>query len=463
MFAIIICYVAFLMLVGILDSFKVKTFRDFSVAGKSQKFFPVLMSLLATVLGASATVGIADKVSQIGFAAFWWLGVGALGLFLQAVFLSKKIRALDADTLPDLADKVAGNGAKKILAFIIAISWVGIIAAQFVSMVKIMALLLPGVNTEILLVAIAGVVILYTMFGGQLSVLRTDLAQTIIIFVGILATFIYTLGFTSVGEASLSALLERVSLVNENFGVYDIVYLLFIVGGAYFLGPDILSRNFVSKNGKVAQTAAATAAATLVFFSLVITLISLWGVVTFPDLNGKNPLLYIMTNVVPYPLAVLLCVSLVSALLSSADTCLINAASIVEHDILNSDKIQRVRFFVLSLGALAWGIAFFKTDIIGLLTGVYSIYVPGIVCPLGIAILFHKKRMICKSLWFLAVVFGGGFGFLQIVFGVGPACLPLVGMGVSLMLGLLSVILTPKASAVAPIGRQTGLSEGRRD
>ena len=85
-----------------------RSFEDFAVAGRRQGLATVLLSLLGTIVGASATIGVADRVFQIGFSAFWWLGVGAIGLFLQGCFLSERIRDLNANTLPDIAHKTVG-------------------------------------------------------------------------------------------------------------------------------------------------------------------------------------------------------------------------------------------------------------------------------------------------------------------------------------------------------------------
>ena len=162
-------------------------------------------------------------------------------------------------------------------------------------------------------------------------------------------------------------------------------------------------------------------------------------------MNGQNPLLYIMDRYVPYPLAILLCIALLSTLLSSVDTCIINAASIVEHDLLKRNKVGEVRAIVGVLGVAGLLIAMYKTDIISLLMSSYSIYVPGIVCPLFFAIWFHKKRTVCRPIWCIAVMAGGILGFLNSVFAIGSQYLPLIGMGVSLVISGISVIMGKKA------------------
>lgn len=443
MLTAIIIYIILLAIVGIYDFFKIKDFKDYAVAGKNQTFIKVFLSLMATMIGASATIGVADRVVEIGFPAFWWLGVGAVGLVLQALVLSEKIRALDANTLPEVASKTVGQGARKLLALIIAISWVGIIAAQFVSVAKIIMLVLPDSNRNIVLTIIAVFVITYTIVGGQMSVIKTDCVQAWLIAIGVIVTFVYVFVTDSSGNQMI---FERLGLVNDKFTTFELINLFFITGGAYFLGPDIVSRNLVSKDGKTAKKAAMASAVGLLIFSAVITLTAMWTVENIPseELNGQNPLLYIMNNYVPYPVSILLCLALLATLVSSADTCMINAASIVEYDLLKRDRVKEIRVIVCILGTISLFIALFSNNIIELLMGAYSVYVPGIVFPLLFGILCYKNRKINKKLWYMAVIVGGSLGLLKSFFGVGPDFLPLVGMSISLVFSVLSVTLHTK-------------------
>ena len=147
-----------------------------------------------------------------------------------------------------------------------------------------------------------------------------------------------------------------------------------------------------------------------------------------------------MRGVMATPLAVLLCLALMATLISSADTCLINAATIIEHDLLKRNNVKELRFIVLIMGIASLFIALVRSDIIDLLLGAYSIYSPGIVFPLLVAIVSYKKRKINKTLWLAAVILGGIMGFINSYFMIGPKYLPLLGMGLSLVLSLVSVL-----------------------
>ena len=440
MLIFVLIYIVIFTAIGFYDMKRVKSFEEYAVAGKKQGTSKVLLSILATAIGASATIGIVDRTANIGFPAVWWLLVGAVGLVLQGIFLSEKVRALDADTLPDVAEKTIGAPARKFIAAIIAVSWIGVIAAQYVSMATVMSAVTGSENSRTILVIVVAVTILYSVVGGQMSVVKTDMIQAIIMAAGFLLVFIYL--FFVDGDVN-KTVFENIELTNESFGKMGLFNLLFVVGGTYFLGPDILSRNLVSKDGKTAKKAAIFAGIALAVFAVIIVLTGMWVISYKPQLSGKSPLICLLDEIIPYPLAVILCLGLVSTILSSLDTCLVNVASIIEHDILGRNKVNEVRIIVAIVGIASLGIALFKTDIIGLLTGAYSIYAPGIVFPLFIGIICHGKRKIKRPLLYMGIVAGTVMGLLNTYMHIGGEYLPLIGMGVSLVFGILSVCIPP--------------------
>lgn len=472
---LLIIYFLVLGFICIRDLFKVKNFDDYVVAGRKQSSPFVFMSLMATVLGASATVGIAARAESIGFAAFWWLGVGAIGFWFQAAFLSKPVHDLDVRTLPEIAEKTVGKTGRKLVAFIIAISWIGIIAAQFAAVAGFIGLVLGhDAGTQSVLIT-AVIVIVYTLLGGQLSVVRTDALQFGILTLGFFAVAIYLFGGfsgTEIAAGSASelangtaaiasgtaaqsaiattsaglAIFGNFSLLNEKFSFADLAMMLFTVGGAYFLGPDVISRNLVAKDSTSARKAVVIGSFAILVFSVVIVLLGMWAATYAPNEAGTsvNPLFRLASGVLPLPLAALLSVGLLSALLSSADTCLINSAAIFGSDILNTRRISVVRLLVVAIGIIATYLALQGKDIIGLLTMAYSVYTPGIVAPLAVAIIAHKKFSIKKSLWYAGVIIGGLFGLIPAILAstakiATPAYLPHIGIAISLAFAIASL------------------------
>ena len=440
-------YLLIMMGIGVSDLRKTREFSEYAVAGKRQGTVTVCMSLLATMLGASTTIGITDTVYSIGFPGIWWLVFGAVGLFLQAWLLSGRVRAIGADTLPHLAEITVGRSASVLLAALITVAWVGVVAGQLVAMHSLVTFA-TGSSSKWLMLLLSVIVIGYTALGGQLSVVKTDRVQLILILAGILLTAIRLFASTpdSVTEAA-----GEVELLNESYGPMNLFTQFFIIGGVYFLGPDILSRNFLSKNGRTARRAAGIAGGILLVVAFLITMIGIWarGHVTAEELGGQKTLMYVIL-LLPKWISVLMCLGLLSAILSSTDTCIINAATIFSRDLLGKQKVSVIRWSVVGIGGVAAAIAILGSgNIISILSGAYSIYTPGVIFPLLIAILAYRKKKIKKPLWLSAVAAGGAFGlagtFLDTALlsaGIPVwivSNLSLIGMGISLVLSLLSV------------------------
>ena len=446
-FFIILLGIYLLVFIGIsiLDAKKASSFSEYAVAGKKQGFLAVTMTLLATVLGASTTIGITDTVYQIGFPGIWWLVFGAVGLILQSLIISERVRGIDADTLPDLAGRIVGKPAEILLALIIVISWVGVIAGQFVALGSIVGFA-TGINSRALVAAISLIVIVYTMFGGQLSVVKTDKIQFVIILVGLVVSVLFLyLVKGSLGIAS------QVELMNESYRPINLFNQFFVIGGVYFLGPDIMSRNFLAKDGKTAKRSSLFAGIVLVAISLVITFIGLWvrTNVSAEELGDSKALMYV-ASIIPKGISFILVLGLISAIISSTDTCIINASTIFVKDVLRKDSIKAVRVTVLVMGIASVILALAgRGDIMSLLTGAYSIYTPGIIFPLFIAIMVNDKKRIRLSVWMTAVIIGGLFGimgtyFTDLITNMGISAqlvsyLPLIGMFMSLVISAFSI------------------------
>ncbi len=443
----LILYLLVFVVISVLDFRSVKTFEDYAVAGRVQGTFAVTMTLLATVIGASTTIGITDTVYTIGFPGIWWLAFGAIGLVLQSFLISKKVRATGAATLPDLANITVGRTAEMIIALIIVIAWVGVVAGQLVAMNSLVSFA-TGRNDKWLFIIMSLVIIVYTLFGGQSSVVKTDKIQFIVIVIGVVLCCLY---LYIVRGGDTTSVADNIDFVNQYYRPMNLLNQLFVIGGVYFLGPDIISRNFISKDESIAKKSALIAGIGLFIFSIFITLIGMWAKYNItPEELGESKTLMYVVSILPKAVSIPLIFGLLSAILSSTDTCLINASSIFVKDILRKESVMGIRIAVGVIGILATALAVLgRGDIMSLLTGAYSIYTPGIIFPLLIAILCHNKKGIRQPVWVAAVVVGGFFGLVGTYFAPFleklslPAAvmsnLSLIGMALSLIIALLSV------------------------
>lgn len=427
---ILLIYLCAILLLALKDAYSRKGYKDFTISGGKESTFSVFSTLMATMLGASLTIGSAERIEDIGSGGIIWIWAGALGLLLQGLFLSKALKTSSAVTLPELAGMTVGKGAQRLVALIIAISWPAIIAAQFVAIGALATSTLAISNSSAISAIVAVVIILYALIGGQRTSVRIDKLQFAILLSAFIGIGLWIL--CSKGQSILPSLQNDAKTA---LSVQEYIAVVLTVGGAFFLGPDIASRSFLAKNGKVAARAVLWSSLALFLFGIMIMSLALWAKANLP---GEGNPLFRIAIAAPKPISLLFSIGLLATLVSSVDTCLINAASIVTNDIIGIKRVSLLRIVILAIGLLSLLLAINFSAIIHLLLMAYSVYTPGIIFPLTIAI--FAKGKVEKCLWTLSVIIGGAFGLTNAILSLDPL-LPVVGMVLSLLLALSSLKL----------------------
>lgn len=403
---VLIGYTIVLLTIGIIDFRKVKEFNEYVIAGRRQSFALVSVSLMASLLGSGSTVGMTNNAFRIGFPAFWFLAVGGIGLILQSVLLSEKVRASEAVSLPDLSHKTMGGAVRVLVSVIIVLTWIGIISAQFVAAKKLISAM-TGWDSPLILPGIASVIILYSFFGGQSSILKTDMLQQAILFIAVIFTVAFLFIKFPIAQTDM-----RFEILNPDFRWPDLVYYLTLVMGSYFICPMMFSRLFTAKTPIIAKKSSFFAGIGVIIFAIMITLIGMWARSSIPNLEGNDVLSFIFIHKLPRIAGLLLLLGLLSAIVSTVDTSLVMTSTIIEHDILRKSRTWLTRVLVVVLGALGTVAAIGRTDIIGILLEAFAVYTAGIVPTLFIALMFIGRRELNRPLAFTAILLGGIAGIL---------------------------------------------------
>jgi len=186
MLFILILYLIVIICIGAWSRKRAGSQEGFFVANRKGTTFLIAGSLLATVIGGSATIGLAGLGFEQGLTGAWWLLVGAIGLLILGFFFAKKVRSFALYTLPELVEKEYGSRVALAASILIVIAWVGVIAAQIVAAGEVLSVV--GLTSPTWgMVIFTMVFVVYAMLGGQYSIIRTDAIQAVILFVGIIA------------------------------------------------------------------------------------------------------------------------------------------------------------------------------------------------------------------------------------------------------------------------------------
>jgi len=426
-------YFVFFIGMGIYEYCKRKDFEEFAVAGRRCGATVAGVSITASCVGASATIGMTGLAFSSGTPAFWWLGSGAVGLLVLSTFLAAKTRRSGVYTLPDMAEKFISPSARRLMALIIIPAWASILAAQYIAAAKA-ATALSGMDYSVALICCAAVITAYTMLGGQNSILKSDFVQYFLVIVGLALALYYT------GHASSVSLMNiKLEFVNDAFPLSKWTYFMVIVGGSYVVCPMLFGRLFSTRGEKQAQNGAFFAVICITLSAIGIVCIGLYARGLAPSGTDADS---ILTQVVPATMpawaGTALLFALLSAIISSADSCLITAATVLEHDLIGGSNTGRCRLlmFVIGLGAL--GVAKSGGSILSLLLAANDIYVCGVVAPMFVAILAWNKRPINSLLMLLGIIAGGSLGIMAA--WTGFKIYSFMGVGLSLTLSIAALL-----------------------
>jgi solute:Na+ symporter, SSS family len=350
----LILYIILMILIGIISSRKIKSEGDYYVAGKRGNLWQITGSLLATILGSSAILGTADLAMTQGWAASWLLLSASFGLFLL-VPVSMVVRRQGKYTLPQMIGDFYGKEAKTISSFIISFAWIGIIAAQIIGAAKIMTGFI-GLDYSLGVWGAGAVFIFYTIIGGQISVLKTDLYQSFIIIFGILITALYIFFKEPVSPIEMTPLKFP---FNEGFHPFDLIVLLLTYSTTFVVGPDIYSRIFCAENERIARKSVLISAIVLIPFSLCITYLGVFAAYRYPEIHQQHgsALIPVMLNTLPEWGVGLLIAALLSAVMSSASTALMTSATIISDPVSKgldqNNSMRNTKIIMLIIGLLS--------------------------------------------------------------------------------------------------------------
>ena len=426
---LLILYAVLLLGVGVWDRHTSHRFEEYVLAGRRHGTVFVTSGLLATALGASATMGVIQLAWQIGFPAFWWLGVGAIGLIIQAIFLSKKLFQCKVFTLPELTCRLLGKEAQFALAIMIAVGWLGIISAQFVAAAKIVEVA-GGISWNVSLLGVVVVICAYVWLGGNAAIVKTDVVQFGILTGTIILCLFYLLTQHPIPPVALKPI-----FLNSQFPFSKWIYFLIIVGAGYVICPILYSRVFAAKSTQVAKRSLFHAAGWLILLGVCIVGIGLWAQYYIPYQQGVDVFSLILNQWLPPWMSILLIVGILSAVVSSADTCLIVIATIIEQDIFHKKRVSGVQKALFLTGLSAYLLAGWKQEILPLLLIAYAIFSAGAVPPISV-FLFGNKTAAPedKKIIIFAFAIGGGLGLVGSIFE--SDMIVLSGFFISLILSL---------------------------
>ena len=442
---IFVGYMLLMLGVGYYFMYQNKNQEDYFVGGRNIGSWHIGLSVVATDVGGGFSVGLGGLGFVMGISGSWMLFTGLLGAWLAGVFLIPRIKQDKAFsgfyTFPQIFEHLFSKKVGLVAAFISLIGYLGFTSSQLLAGAKLASGTFDGLSLNQALVFMGAIAVIYTVLGGLKAVIYTDTIQWIIlmlgfIFIGLPIAYFHVGGWEVIQSTLPPEFFRLDNLSWQDFANWGITIL-----PIWFIGMTLYQRIFASRDVKSAQKAWFIAGLfewpIMAFMGVALGLLARVAFeqgLLFLSMETMDPEMGIpilLRTILPPGILGLMMAAYFSAVLSTADSCLMAASGNLSTDIFGKwlrfkNEKNQVRFsqlFTLMLGALALMIALQMTNVLELMLYSYAFMVSGLFVPIIFG-LFTKNRSPDAAM--ASMVSGGlitltlGIVELELPFGLDP-------------------------------------------
>lgn len=362
-------YMALQFGIGVWVSRTIRNEADYILAGRNLGYVLTTFSIFATWFGAETVVGSAGRAYRDGISlgSAEPFGYGLCLILMGAIFAAPLWRR-KLTTLADLFRERFSVGTERVAALILIPSSILWAAAQIRAFGHVISTSADGMNGELAIGIAAGFTILYTAFGGMLVDAITDVIQGALLAVGLVIVLVAVVPHVG-GTANAATLVvhsPRVHLMPHETSTLDLLERWMIPVAGSVLATELVGRIIAARSITVARRSSFIAAAMYVAIGIIPLIIGLLGPEIVPSIADEEQLLpFIARNILPTTIYAVFAGALISAILSTVDSTLLVASSIMSHNILvpvfrvtdESRKVRIARWGVITFGVLAYFLA----------------------------------------------------------------------------------------------------------
>lgn len=405
--------------------------EDYYIGGRSMGAWHIGLSVVATDVGGGFSIGLGGLGYIIGLAGSWMLFTGLIGAWLSAVLLIPVIHRLSRKkmffTFPQVFEHYYNGKVALIAGIISAIGYIGFTSSQLLAGAKLASATFVEINLLTALIIMGVIAVVYTGIGGLKAVIYTDTVQWIILMAGLIFIGI-PIAYKAIGGLdSIKSTLGHEFLSLGNIQWQQLVNWAVTIIPIWFVGMTLYQRIYASRTKKQAQKAWFIAGLfewpVMAFMGVMLGLFSrvafeqgMFSNLGYPlgaEMDAEMGLPILLNTVLPVGLTGIILAAYFSAILSTADSCLMAASGNVQTDILDKlfpgkrslkGNLKLSQLITLSIGVLALFLASYMTNVLDLMLYSYAFMVSGLFVPI-IAALFSRKPSTLAAM--IAMISGG--------------------------------------------------------
>ncbi len=394
-------YIAIMIGIGIYYGKKSKSMDDYLVAGRTQGFWSITGTMVATTCGAAAFIGFVGLgyVGGINGIFFWVIPATFFGILLAVIF-GRVLRRTKLYTIPDAFALRFGKNAAFVPAIMQTFLYaIPTLAIQFIGIGATFSTFF-GLSMELGISIGFIVVIIYTFFGGLPAAIGTDKVQSIILTLGLFLLFVFGLRYAGGLETVLQNTPAEYWNPLEKSSMGDFLFLALTIGPFYMVWQSTWQRIFASRDENTARrgvSAGVLSAGFILCFSFLIGIIARG----YLPLDLKPDLVFTqaISTVFPPVIGGIVLIGLAAALMSGADSFIMSGSANLTRNIYQQylrpeatdrQMLRVSRVNVLLISIVGWVVAFFAGGIIPVYIMTVKIIGAGLVFPF-LALMFWQR------------------------------------------------------------------------
>lgn len=430
--SIFVFYVIGLLAFGYFFFRKNKGGDDYYVGGRQMSSLHVGLSVVATDVGGGFSIGLGGLGFVMGISGSWMLFTGLIGAWLAAVFLIPKVKGNPvfdkAYTFPEIFKHFYSPNVAIVAGIISAIGYAGFTSSQILAGAKLANGTFENLDLDTALWIMGSVAVLYTVLGGLKAVIYTDTVQWAILMLGL--TFVgIPIAYNAIGGIdAIRATVQPEMLTMTNVSWQVIVFWMVTIIPIWFVGMTLYQRIYACPDEKTAKRAWYLAGLfewpVMAFMGVLLGLFAkvaadqgmfdYLGAANISDTDPETGLPMLLRTVLPTGFLGIMMAAYFSAILSTADSCLMASSGNVVSDIIGRFKefdsespafLRMSQIATLVIGLCALLLAGMMTNVLDLMLYSYAFMVSGLLVPV-IGALYWKKSTPAGAMG--AMLIGGG-------------------------------------------------------
>lgn len=460
-FLLIILVIAYILaLLGVSYYFyrKTNTYDQYNMGGREMPIFPMILTTVGLGIGGSTLLGYMSDAYMLGYGRIWLTLSTTITFVIFTAFLVKPVRLLGERhnffSVGDYAAYRYGKAARfpTFLGNLAAIS--ALTGLQFVALATIFNLLFDLSMTTGIVIAAAFLTI-KTYLGGLTAVIWTDAIQGTIQTVGILLLFAVVY-YNSGGFSDVATNIQNLTSLDSNYlNIFNIpLSTIFIpvltIGAAILVRQDTWQRVWASRNIKVAVNSNWWAAFIIFFTGTIIIIVGVFAKGGLGIDTAQPHLIYyeVIFQYLPVSLGLILFITLIATILSSADSFFIAGSTLMVADIINplvknkddQKMLKYSRLMVIVMGLFALILALAIPRLIELWITGSAILAAGLLVPIIGGMFWQRPSNIAgvSAMW-VGIIVSVTWQILGHPFDVHPI---FVGMPLCTIVFLISTFIT---------------------